>query len=374
MDPRMVVEENNVPERVVRAVAKDPAPVVEAPVEVPAASVVEEPKAVEPSTEEVARQAIKTALELPPEYMEVKLSSNGRLGLPSVIHVRDYTGEDALKLASAASDTVLETLLGIVRGMVYEPISPMDLHEEDLKEILINIHLNFWGPIMEDYFYPFTDEEWEALPAGRKELLSEGKEVLKTDIDLRKIETTVLPENVKEPIKISKGNIQVKFILPRVGHALFAEKYVAEKFKFEEEKYATVVAQLRLKEKHNNGDENDDFIDPVVKSEYADYQERKSALFMACVQSQLIVEYNGLPLRTIEDKIEVYKKLGIQFWSRYNETVEKDAKFGINSEVEMLSPISNETVKRRCSFQFVEFIPSNKLSRLEEFDVCFGGQ
>lgn len=325
-----------------------------------------------PRSQEVVAE-VQGSLDIPGEYRLVSLSSAGRLGMPESLHVRDYNGADSQKLATMVADNQLELLLGVLKGLIWEKIDVMQLHEEDVKELLLNIHLLFWGPDIKDYFYPFTDEEYSLLPVEKQKAIESGEEYPTVDIHIPRIGTTPIKETAREPIVIKQGDTTIEFRVPRIGDEVYAERMVSKHFARRAEEMRRISMKLRQEARARLFKQEVPFIDPVEKEEYQEYRQERELLKMSIKQAQQILSYNGKPLETIEEKIRVQERISTQWWSRVRKITEEHFTFGVDGFVEMRNPWTQEVVSRKVSFQPMELVPSDRLEGVDEFTVELGG-
>ena len=316
--------------------------------------------------EEVKQEQLATVT-APPEYVEISLSSCGKLGLPAKLHVRDYLASDVLKLASITDETVVDVLLGILSNMIYEKIDVYKMHEKDMEEILVNIHLRFWGAVVENYPYEPLVEDYEKMTAYQKAVLAAGKDPFVTDVNLSKLKTIPIAEQFKGmfTIKDPEKKINVTFTLPRVGNALLIKKFGETKFSTYEEKFSVVKMLIRQQQEGENVQ-----IDPRLYQEYIDFCGERDEFYLMLSQALLIEAFDGVPCKTIAEKIEAYKKISLQTWVKYNEVHEELGKFGIDPMIEIPDPTEEgKTVTRKCRFQLVDLIPSYRLPYANGFVV-----
>jgi len=308
---------------------------------------------------------------IPPEYLEVALSSLGKLGMPSIIHVRDYTGGDTFKLSLSSDEKLLETLVGVLDDMIFEDIDINTMHEEDIIEILMNVHINFWSSTIADYPYPITDEEWENLPEKKKDLMITNNDYFKVDLDLTNIKTEVIADEFQEPINITIKEETVGFTLPKIGYIFEAQDYVEKKYVKENQQFQGIKNKLEFNETQIEIDDRVE-INEVELAEYKKFVNERLEDYVKINRSLSIVSINGKKLETIEEKIEVYDKISGKFWGKLNKIKEKYSNFGVQSDIKMISPIDNKPVIRRCQFRLMELIPQDGLQEYEEATVLFG--
>jgi len=319
---------------------------------------------------EKEQTVVKTRKIVPPEYLTIKLSSLGKLSVPHVLHFRDYSVDDAMKIGLTTDDNILETLVGILNGMIYEEFDCNNLHESELEEIMLNIFANFWGVMLRDYPFPFTNEEYNALPEETKEKYK--KNFPKVDISLKKLSNKLIPDQFKEPFKISNDKVEVKFMLPRVGHIFIATDYCEKKYMKEEQLFHKIAEAV----KYNNNTEDESKHKPIDSAElveYSKYLKIRMEDYLNCQRSFTIVKYGDKDLKdvSIEERIGFYKKISFQMWSIVAKVFE-DMSFGIDHDIEVISPIDKKPTIRRFSFRPLDFVPGGELPDNNGYVVTFG--
>lgn len=294
----------------------------------------------------------------PKGYVPINLSSAGKLSAPKKIHVRNYNGQDALDLSMATEDDMLETLIDVLVGMIYEDIEPANLHEYDIEEIMLNVYYNFWSSTLE---YPYTplDNEYEGIDIIRAARLKNAEEKLVIALTTNDIKTNNLKPEFVEPIKIKDEDISYEFVLPRIGHALLAKEMTEDKFSDEEDKFSVIQQNLL----HNQNIE-DSGIGKLIKVSVSDkrkftkYQAKRMKYFTSLVQCQLINSVDDEELKNIEEKRAAYLIAPLTIWEKFNKYIKKNAQFGIQHTIKIDSPLTGEEVERRFQFRFMDFLPS----------------
>jgi len=295
---------------------------------------------------------------IPKSYLPIKLSSNGQLGYPSKIHVRNYSGQDALDLAMSTEDTILESLLTVLNNMIYEDVDASTLHEQDIEEIMLNIYFNFWQDYLE-YPYMPTEEELKTVSKKRQDALSTGGEKLVVSIRTSQIKTKML-SSLNTPITITdeSDGRTYGFILPRIGQTLIAKELTEDKFIEEEDEYSELEQQL----KHNEflmeqGKPLDYKISPSKMRKFKKYQIERLKFFARQQQIQLISQIDEVDV-SAEEAIEEYSTIPLTVWKDYNTYLKDNVKFGIEHEIKVKSPLTGEDITRSFLFRFMDFLPS----------------
>ncbi len=316
--------------------------------------------------EEVKQKQLAT-ITAPPEYVEISLSSCGKLGLPAKVHVRDYLASDVLKLAAITEENVVETLLGILDNMIYEEVDIYKMHEKDMEEILVNVHLRFWGSVIENYPYEAKSEDYENLTPSQKQMFEMGRDPFVTDVNLGALKTIPIKEefNGKFTIKDPDKKINVTFTLPRIGNASLIKKFGESKFATLEEKFSVVKMLLRQQKEGEKVT-----IDPKLYQEYVDFCGERDEFYLMLSQALMIEAVDGVDCKTIAEKIDAYKKVSLQTWVKCNEVIETLDGFGIDPMVEIPDPKEDgKTVIRKVRFQLVDLIPTYRLPDSNGFIV-----
>jgi len=320
------------------------------------------------SNEEVVEK--KQSKKAPASYLKVKLSSKGKLNTPSTLHVRNYTGADAMQLALASEEDILDTILQVLGGMVWEDIDVAHLHEKELEEILMNIYINFWSSTILDFPYPYTQEELEEVEENKKERIQRNEYRPSIDIPHSLLQTVDLAEEFKEPITITIKGEKVAFRLPRLQDVLDAKNAVAEMYETEAMQFSSF--EKVLQQNASLPEDKQQPITPSTYKAYISYLKNRGVQFERRRQASTLISYNGKTLDSLQDKLDVYDTLDLLFWKRFNEIVKKHGAFGLENDIEVTSPLTGKKVTRRFQFRLLDFIPAVDEEDTTEYSVVFG--
>lgn len=304
---------------------------------------------------------------VPKEYLPIKFSSMGKLSIPSILHVRNFNMDEAIELSLTDENNILETTMAVLNSMIYENIDPQYLHEEELKEIMLNIFANFWGSTLENYFYPYEEEELTD-PNGDKTLIekikkADGDFYPKVSIDVENIKTIPIRDKFKEPIIIKKDGQTVHFRLTRIKDIIEAKEYINKRYIKADQKFSDVINKIRKKKEHE--------ISPERIEEYKKLQKQKMKDIAKVVEASTIIKFNSKTYQKLSEKITAVSKIPIGFWKKFSD-ITSDLKFGLNENVKVISPIIKKEVTRRFQFRFMDFIESLELQDDSGYDVSFG--
>ncbi len=311
---------------------------------------------------------------IPAEYIPVKLSSLGKLDAPNTLHVRDYSGRDALELSLSTtnSNTFLRKLVDVINNLIFEGFDCYYLHESELEEIMLSITGNFISPTIQNYPYPYEKEEYDSMSDERKQGIEKSIEKLQIDIPINSINTLPLKAEFKEPIVIkNKSNLTLHFRLPRVKDYFVAEEYVEEKYFDQAQQYMQLEKITNLEDDTEKEKRFAEFSREILKS-YQGYLIARGTDYIAAKQSQLLLKQGSKVLDTIEDKIKCYSEIGMGFWKQYNNLCDSELEFGVDHNIKIISPITNEEVTRRLQFRPMDLISTDHVPDPGEYSILFG--
>lgn len=289
---------------------------------------------------------------IPAGYVQVKLSSMGMLGLPAVIHVRDYTFEEALRFSSITEQNQAEVLISIVKAVTYEEIQSELIHVQDMMEIFLTILGTWYSPNLETYRY-YIDLD---LP---KEERDKPGNISVAVIPINSIKTTPLKH--KLPITISDKATTVSFGVQTLWNEIVASVYLEEKYALEAQELA-VAKQHVLK----------DTATAEEMKQYSEYLSHRGADYFRVTQAQLILAVNGTPLETLDEQIAAMSEVSLSIWKQYRATVESAMRFGIDPEVTFDCTVNHTQITRRFRFRYTDFLPPMDPVDSGNLTVSFG--
>lgn len=314
--------------------------------------------------EEVKKTSLKKEMEIadrvekapsvPSEYITVKLSSGGKLGFPAIVHARDYTFDEAIKMAEISEENVTDSLVEIVNNIIFEDVDVRNAHRQDILEILLSVYGTWYSPTIESFRY-YVNPDLPEDERDKKENISVAT------IPINAIKTIPLADSIKTPIRIAKGDFTIDLILPRVGNEIIASKFLEEKYAEEENKMNEIIKKARAEKATTEEQEI-----------YDELQKRKGRDFLRVAQSLLIESYNGRKLETVGEKLEVVSKVPLNVWAIFNNELKNNFNFGIDSEVEFVCSVTHKPIKRRFHFREINFLPSMVQEDHSGFSVSFG--
>lgn len=278
-------------------------------------------------------------------YVPIKLSSVGKLGLPAVIHVRDYSYQDVIKLASAESAVgIKKALLDVLDQVIKEDIDLTALTSIDVLEILMTIQGTWYSPVVE--FPYFIDE---TLP---KEQLTNKENVSKATISINSLTSIPFPEDKSVPLTVTAPGIELIVDVPRFYHEVVVSNYMEELYAEQDNRMTAIEAKVKAKT-HT----------PAEYETLVKYKEQKSLTEAKALQAIRILKHNGKELQTLKERIECLEKVPYRVWQTTNYYIEHELRFGLNEKVTFVCEVTGKTLTRRFPFRIMDFLPSLELSQ-----------
>ena len=276
------------------------------------------------------------------KYVPVKLSSMGKLGLPAVVHVRDYSYSDALKLASATTTTeVVKAITEVIANVVQEDnIDLSKLTSQDVLEILMTIQGTWYSPTMEFPYY--VDEE---LPEDKRD---DKSNISKAVISINSIRTKPFPEGKNVPLTVNMDKTFTATVdIPRFYDEVIVSQYIENKYAEQDNKMENL--SRKIEESTNTVEEY---------REYMAYREARTSDLIRATQAIQILSVNGKELKTLEERIQAMNEFPLRAWSAVTSYIQKELDFGVIPEVTFNCTVTGKRITRRFSFRVLDFLPT----------------
>lgn len=293
---------------------------------------------------------------------EVRFCTSGRLSAPAILHFYDYNMVSAQLISELPSaDNHMPLMIKILNSMVVEDFDCGQLHVEEIKEVLLNVHAKWWGPTLQEFPY-FINPDLEG-----DELLDDKKNIGYAAIPIANLVIKPLPPEILEPINITHGGVTVKFVYPRAETSCVADGEMKKKFAEQEQRF--------FKTKQLVGAKKTDEIPLSEQEAYADYLAERAEWKLLLMRAQYICAVNDEVLETLESRMAALqndKRIGMRHFELYNNFLETKGAFGLEDEVEFYSEVLGKKVKRPFRFRTYSFIPSLDAERNDENQISFG--
>lgn len=332
-------------------------------------------------------QAVDTYRQVPAGYIEVRLSTKGKVGAPSVVHVRNFKVSEILALSLTERKDLPIRLIDILNDAIYEDVDVAEWHEKEVEELMVYIFMTFYKPVINDIPYPLTEKDLDFIRQqtdGEEKVkaIQEGKWVPKTSVNIgQSVDTYDISDDFSPNVTITskKTGFHVTFGYIKYGDQLKIRKWIESYFAQDEARFERIKKQLEYNQGiENQFKDNPDAIDkliPINKEEeeaYTAYNLKKAQAITDIAYIVSILDFNGYDTSglTISEKYEI---LGKDARIDYNliSTLgkkQRNLKFGIKPEVDMKNPITGEVEKKVLPFRVPLIIQSMRLSESNEYD------
>lgn len=334
-----------------------------------------------------SEQSVDYQRKIPAGYIEVKLSTKGKIGAPEVVHVRNFKVSEILALSLTEKKDLPIRLIDILNDAIFEDVDVANWHEKEVEELMIYIYMTFFKPVLSDIPYPLSEKDYEIIgnqPDGEEKIkaLNEGKWIPKTSINIsQSVDTYTLEEDFSPNITITskKTGFHVTFGFIKYGDQLKIRKWIDTFFAEKESSFEKIKKQLE----YNQGIEiqlkdNPSALNkliPINKEEeeaYNNYILEKARVVTDTAYIISIIDFNGQDISnlTIGEKYELLcndARIDYNLISALGKK-QKKLQFGIKPEVSMKNPITGEIEKKMLSFRIPFIIQSMRVSTTNEYD------
>ena len=303
---------------------------------------------------------------IPFHYTEVKFHSLGKLTTPSVLHFRNFSANEAAKIALTKDEDEYEVFIECLNDMVWEGFDCSELHSQELLTILYTLHATYFSDKIEKKYY--IDET--------REDLNNPENIDTAEINISDLNTTTLAKEFKEPFTITRNSdgFKAQFIFPRIGFMVKAKKYL-------EEKYAKDIMDLHdvkqmiesaLSEKSEEKRIEKYYSIPLEERlAYEKFQNKYYEEFTVLVSAFCIHKIGNKSPESIEERIEMSKQIDNTMLLKLNQVTE-NYHFGIDPEVKYYSVKQKKKLTRRFDFRIQDFLSDREqLEGDSRFDVSF---
>lgn len=323
---------------------------------------------------------------IPPGYIEISLSTKGKLGAPKKFHVRNFKMKDIMALSLTEQNDLPERVIQVLNDMILEDVDVSNWHEKEVEETLVNIFMTFFDPIIKNVPFTFTDEDKKYLLENNQlDILSDlesGKWKPTTDINIiRDVDTYDISDDFNSKITITnkKTKFFVTFDYVKYGDQITIKKWINSFFKEKESQFdkykKTVEYNSSLLSKIN--------IDPTIvdkvitinqedQDKYNDFISEKLQVLTDVVKIISIVNYNGQDVSnmSLSEKYELMSNDARIDIGMINKLTARQSKykFGIKPEVRMYNPITKGVSSRPFTFRLPVIISAIQVSGDSEYD------
>lgn len=336
-----------------------------------------------------AEKTQRTLYQVPAGYVEMQLSTLGKVGAPAVFHIRNFKIGDLAALSLTNDDQLPARVISVLNDMIYEPVDVGKWHEKEIEELMVRLFMTFFKTQLTEIPFPLTPEDLNQIaqkPDGLKELeaIKSGAYVPRTDIDLQTgVELYELDDNFQSQVKITnkKTGFYVIFDFVHYEDQLTIKRWLDSYYAAEEVKFTRIKAI-----RDHNADLNSQLaehperaselipVDPAENEAYELYLSRKLQTLAEMIRVISIINVNGEDVSGMSaaDKYERFvndPRIDFGMLAKLSKRQEK-MKFGIKPDVAMRNPLTpgQEVVKRPFSFRLFTILQAIQLSGPDNYD------
>jgi hypothetical protein len=304
---------------------------------------------------------------VPADYVEIKYDSLGLLGTPRVLHFRDYSMEETLKLAQSTETNNLKAMVECLNEMCWEDFECANLSMQDLLNTVYSIHYSFYSNTIRKNYYidPDLDEE----------LRDKEENIDEAEINLLSLKTTVLKEDCREKFTlVNKNNTKkVTFHYPKLKDLMEPMDYTNNLFFVIERHISEIIQKVNLITKIRDEAKRKEAYEALPEEDrktYESYANDKAKAYTLAVQASVIEKIDGEEIPTLEEKCNRLSEVPNTIWDQYTFFME-DYNYGIVPDVTFYSQYLGKEVTRRFLFQHLDFLPDMGTPNPERYKIYF---
>jgi hypothetical protein len=346
-----------------------------------------------------ARREYDEKFNCPEGFIEVRLSTLGKIGAPPVFHIRNFSTEDVMNINLTEQTERPIKLIKILQGLIYEKdVDIKRFHQKEIIEVLLLMYECFFTDVFPNQTWAPTDEDWDfiAEQSGGKDTdeFKRKERALRTgqwkpvfDINIAKdIKYFEMNPDIKINAQISKKygnkNFTCTFSLPRFGDIVTLRSFVDTMYREKDKQFAAITETLKFRkdmEARLAQGENIDIrkIPNIPKAEedkLREYETEKSLFIFRATIAMYLIEFDGENIADVplEKKLALAQdpRLDFSTFQLVQEHFDK-LEFGMKEEITVLDPIMNKVVTRKHPFRLDDILSSFGSAKPAEATVSF---
>jgi len=345
-----------------------------------------------------AREEYEDKLNCPDGYIEVRLSTKGKIGAPERFHIRNFSAQDLMNLGLSDKENVPINLLKVLQSLIYEQdINIEKFHEKEVIELLLLLYETFYTEIFPNQEWIPTEEDWEFLKEKHGDDTDEFRSVKRAldtktwkptfDINIKEdLDYYEIDPNIKTNAKIERDyngkSFSAVFSLPKFGDFMPLKYFIESVYRDKDKQFARIGEMIKYRkeqEERLSKGENVDIskIPTVPKAEYDKYKEyeiEKSLFSIKASIALYLKEFQGEDL----SKVPLEKKIEIAGDPRLDYTTFKmvqdhfnKLEFGLKEEITVNDPIMSKVVKRKYTFQLIDLLTAIRDTGTSQTTISF---
>lgn len=254
---------------------------------------------------------------IPAGYIKVELSTNGKLGAPSIFHLKSFGLEEVMRLFTSEPNERPIKICEAIQKLIWEKeVIVKDFHEKEVVETLIIMFRSFYGDTLKDIDYFPDQADWDRLAEklGGKtsdEYIRKYQSYInknwspKINIELKNLDYYKTSSDIKKTAQITKkSGLNCKYAYPRYGDVAYMKDIISDRWEEEDKRWHSIADTIRFRrdseDRLRNG-ENIDFkhmpyIPKAELDKYYEYEREKTDYIVSLVRAIRLVEYRGQDL------------------------------------------------------------------------------
>jgi hypothetical protein len=325
--------------------------------------------------------------QIPANYLPIYLSSNGMLGVPRTVHVRNFNTSDLLDISMYSESVLPSKVISVLNSMIYESVDVADWPERVIIELLIRIYANFFTPMMTSISFPWDETDVKYLTGlGRDQEVSDliaGKWKPVITLDLTSVQIKDLPAGTKSKVVINKKftdgtSVSAKFIsYPKYGDIIQVRNLMEKMYRDSDKTYAKIKQDYELRDnfiKSGTNLQNLPVIDEYEYDEWQIYEATKAIYAMKASQALYLLELNGEDVSNLDLDTKIQKLALTQYDVKMAQKIQSEydkLDYGLNPEVKVLNPITKQECVRSFYFRELDILQAIQSDESNEYDISY---
>lgn len=333
--------------------------------------------------------------DIPVGYVRINMSTKGKYGAPAVLHIRNFSVEEALELGSISQEELPIKVTSLLQRIILEPEVKIDsFYEQEVAELCIHFYTAFYSNKLKEVPYEVTDKDKEWM---KKEVyqgkdsaeyqnwlrgIDTGKIKTTFDIDLNTIKYYSVKDDAKKFIKYKNKDFTCVFQYPRFGDTALLQKAVKEKFKTQDRQFGPLYetfkrkqdAEARLRRGENVAIDQIPYLEEDDLNAVRAYELEKTTYIISQMKGLYLVELNGedVSQKPLSERVEIAKDPRIDFstYQTISDTFNK-LQIGPVPEVKISNPITGMTEVVNHPFRTLELLAAIKDYRSDNASIEF---
>lgn len=332
--------------------------------------------------------------EVPPGYQRIVMSTKGKYGAPPVLHLRNFSIEEALELGSIAQEEIPIKITSLMQRIILEPdVDIGSFYDQEVAELSIHFYRNFYSHVLKEQTYELkeADKQWMLKEVYKGKATAEyqnwlrgvenGQIPLKYDIDLNSVGYYRVPDGeVKTKIKYSNGNFNCIFQYPRFGDTALLQKAVQEKFRTQDRQFGPLYeiwkrkqeAEARYRRGENVAIDAIPYLDPDDTKAIREYELEKTTYIISQMKGLYLCEIMGEDLsdKPLSERVEIAKDPRIDYstYQTVQDTFGK-LKIGPYPKIQITNPVSNLQQEIDHPFRTLDLLAAIKNYRSDNANI-----